>query len=93
MVPAHEDIETLLACLDQHHQLKVIARTPLYEMRVIPAAFIIADYLPDMSGDDISLFASHSPDGFHLLKIDGYYKTLSPSCVSKNARLIGGYAR
>ena len=93
MVPAHEDIETLLACLDQHHQLKVIALTPLYEMRVIPAAFIIANYLPDMSGDDISLFASHSPDGFNLLKIDGHYETLSSSCVSKNARLIGGYAR
>jgi len=93
LVPANEDIGILLACLDQHHQLKIIARTPLYEMRVIPAAFIIADYLPDMSGDDISLFASHSPDGFNLLKIDGHYETLSSSCILNNARLIGGYAR
>ncbi|MDC1382096.1 chorismate mutase [Candidatus Puniceispirillum sp.] len=93
LVPADEDIETLLACLDQHHQLKVIARTPLYEMRVIPAAFIIANYLPDMSGDDISLFARNSPDGFNLLKIEGHYEMLSSSCVSKNTRLIGGYAR
>ena len=93
LVPAIDDFETLLTCLDQYHQLKVIARTPFYEMRAVPSAFIIADYLPDVSGDDISLFAARSPNGFDLLKIDGHCETLSPTCVSKDARLIGGYAR
>ena len=31
LVPAHDDLEILLKCLDQHHHLKIIARTP-YEM-------------------------------------------------------------
>ena len=93
LVPASDDLENLLTCLDQYHQLKVIARTPLYEMQAVPAAFIIADYLPDTSGDDISLFATPSPNGFGLLKIEGHHESLSPTCVSKDARLIGGYAR
>ena len=92
LVPASDNLETLLTCLDQYHQLKIIARTPLDEMKSIPPAFIIADYLPDISGDDISLFASYSSNGFELLRIDGHHTTLSPNCVSKGARLIGGYA-
>ncbi len=93
LVPASDDLENLLTCLDKHHQLKVIARTPLYDLSTVPPAFIIADYLPDMSGDDISLFATQTPNGFSLLKIDGHYETLSSTRVSKDARLIGGYAR
>lgn len=93
LVPASDDLEILLACLDQYQELKIIAQTPLYEMPAVPPAFIIANYLPDRSGDDISLFATYLSNGFNLLKIDGYHETLSPGCAPKDARLIGGYAR
>ena len=94
LVPAdvhhHRD---LLSCLDQYHHLKIIARTPLYDMQAVHQAFIIADYLPDPSGDDISLYAVRTLHGFNLVSIAGHYEMASPSDVPDGARLIGAYAR
>ena len=83
----------LLTCLDQHHHLKIIARTPLYSMQTVHPAFIIADYLPDSSGDDISLYAVETEHGFDLVGVAGHYESVTPSSVPDGARLIGSYAR
>ena len=94
LVPALESNNCdLLACLDQHHHLKIIARTPLFSMRAVHPAFIIADYLPDSSGDDISLYAVQMEHGFDLVGVAGHYKFVTPSRVPDGARLIGAYAR
>ena len=94
LVPARDDNnQDLLTCLDQHHHLKIIARTPLYRMRSVHPAFIIADYLPDSSGDDISLYAVRLDDGFDLVSVAGHHEFVTPSSVPDGARLIGSYAR
>jgi chorismate mutase len=94
LVPAHDDNNRdLLACLDQHHHLKIIARTPLYSIRSVQPAFIIADYLPDSSGDDISLYAVRTAHGFDLVCVAGHHELVTPSSVPDGARLIGAFAR
>ncbi len=94
LVPTdHRHHRDLLASLDLHHHLKIIARTPLYDMRSLRQAFIIADYLPDPSGDDISLYAVRKVHGFDLIGIEGHYELSPPSNVPSDARLIGAYAR
>ena len=94
LVPARDDNNhELLNCLDQHHHLKIIARTPLYSMQNMHPAFIIADYLPDSSGDDISLYAVGTEHGFDLVGVAGHYESVTPSSVPDGARLIGSYAR
>jgi len=97
LVPANHDIEALLAALDQHRHLSIIARTPLYDMPSLHPAYIVADYLPDPSGDDISLFAVPATDGFALKMIDGHYGNDDvvdpPANLPPNARLVGIYAR
>ena len=94
VVPARDDSNRdLLACLDKHHHLKIIARTPLYSMRTVHPAFIVADYLPDSSGDDISLYAVRTQHGFDLVGVAGHYELVTRSSVPKGARLIGAYAR
>ena len=94
LVPAQSDKNRdLLACLDHHHNLKIIARTPLYKMQNISPAFIIADYLPDSSGDDISLYAVRAADSFDLVSVAGHHELVRPSDVPGGARLVGGYAR
>jgi chorismate mutase/prephenate dehydratase len=97
LVPANHDIEALLAALDQHRHLSIIARTPLYDMPSLHPAYIIADYLPDPSGDDISLFAVLATDGFALKMIDGHYGNDDvvdpPANLPPDARLVGIYAR
>jgi chorismate mutase len=93
LVPADHHHSDLLVCLDQHHSLKIIARTPLYDMQAVHRAFIIADYLPDPSGDDISLYAVRTVRGFNLVGIAGHYELAPPSDLPDGARLIGAYAR
>ncbi len=93
-VPADDQYNReLLACLDQHHHLKIIARTPLYCMQSVHPAFIIASYLPDPSGDDISLFAVRAVHGFDLVSVTGHYELVTASGLPDDARLIGAYAR
>ena len=94
LVPARDDDNRdLLACLDKHHHLKIIARTPLYNIRTLHPAFIIADYLPDSSGDDISLYAVRAQQGFDLVGVAGHHELVTSSSVPDGARLIGAYAR
>ncbi len=94
LVPVRDDNHRdLLACLDQHHHLKIIARTPLYSIRTVHPAFIIADYLPDSSGDDISLYAVRTHQGFDLVGVAGHHELLTTSRLPDGARLIGAYAR
>ena len=81
--------------LDPH--LSIIARTPLYDMPSLHPAYIIADYLPDPSGDDISLYAVPAADGFALTMIDGHHGNDAvvdaPANLPRDARLVGIYAR
>ena len=94
LVPACDDNNRhLLDCLDRHHHLKIIARTPLFSMPTVQPAFIIADYLPDSSGDDISLYALQMEHGFDLVSVAGHYEFVTSSSVPNGARLIGAYAR
>ena len=62
-------------------------------MQTVHPAFIIADYLPDPSGDDISLYAVGTEHGFDLVGVAGHYESVTPSSVPDGARLIGSYAR
>ena len=97
LVPANHDIEALLTALDQRQHLSIIARTPLYDMPSLHPAYIIADYLPDPSGDDISLYAVPAADGFALTMIDGHHGNAAevdaPANLPRDARLVGIYAR
>jgi hypothetical protein len=97
LVPANHDIKALLTALDQRQHLSIIARTPLYDMPSLHPAYIIADYLPDPSGDDISLYAVPATDGFALTMIDGHYGNDAvvdaPANLPRDARLVGIYAR
>ena len=97
LVPASHDVTVLLTAMDQHQHLSIIARTPLYDMPSLHAAYIIADYLPDPSGDDISLYAVPAANGFALTMIDGHYGNDAvvdtPANLPCDARLIGIYAR
>ena len=96
-MPANHDIEALLTVLDQRQHLSIIARTPLYDMPSLHPAYIIANYLPDPSGDDISLYAVPTTDGFALTMIDGHYGNDAvvdaPANLPRDARLVGIYAR
>ena len=97
LVPANHDIKALLGALDQHQYLSIIARTPLYDIPSLHPAYIIADYLPDPSGDDISLYAVPAADGFALTMIDGHHGNDAvvdaPADLLRDARLVGIYAR
>ena len=97
LVPANHDIKSLLTALDQHHHLSIISRTPLYDMPSLHPAYIIADYLPDPSGDDISLYAVPAADGFALTMIDGHHANDAvvdaQANLPRDARLVGIYAR
>ena len=97
LVPANHEIEALLAAMDKHPHLSIIARTPLYDMPSLHPAYIIADYLPDPSGDDISLYAVPAANGFALTMIDGHHGNDAlvdaPANLPRDARLVGIYAR
>ena len=97
LVPANHDIAALLDALDQHQHLSIIARTPLYDMPSLHPAYIVADYLSDPSGDDISLYAVPGAGGFALTMIDGHHGNNAmvdaPANLPRGARLVGIYAR
>ena len=93
LVPADTDGAELAAALIARPQLRIMARTPLYDMPTIAPAFIIADYLPDPSGDDISLFVTDTDTGGVEIKtVDGYHDT-AETAPETAKRLIGIYAR
>ena len=92
LVPATGDLAALAAVLAAHEGLFIMARTPLFDMPAIPPAFIIATYLPDPSGDDISLFLSETATAtLDIVAVDGYHDAAPDNLAG--ARLVGIYAR
>ena len=94
IVPTEQDNATLAAALAAHPKVNIIARTPLFSIQAIAPAYILADYLPDESGDDISLFAvPHIDHGIQIVSVDGYINDHIPEAFGASARLLGIYAR
>ena len=92
-VPATEDAALAKALLASR-QLYIIAHTPLFPIETVTPAYILADYLPDESGDDISLFAvPQADDSVQIMAIDGYIDDHIPEAFGTAARLLGIYAR
>ena len=94
LVPVTKE-ETLLAqAICATPNIYIIARTPLFPIQTVTPAYILADYLPDESGDDISLFAvPQADDSFNIVAIDGYFHDQVPVACGPAARLLGIYAR
>ena len=79
-------------CPAAHDGLYIMARTPLFDMPAIPSAFIIANHLPDPSGDDISLFLSETVSAtLDIVAVDGYHDAAPHNLIG--AKLVGIYAR
>ena len=92
LVPVTSNLAILAAGLAAHNGLYIIARTPLFDMPAIPPAFIIANHLPDPSGDDISLFSSETVTAtLDIVALDGYHDAVPHNL--NGARLVGIYAR
>ena len=94
IVPAMPDNLALAKVMSENPRRYIIARTPLFPIEAVAPAYIIADYLPDESGDDISLFIM--PQVSNVLKIkavDGYFIDHIPEVCGVTARLLGIYAR
>lgn len=92
LVPADGALTGLAAALAAHPGVYVMARTPFYDIPSIPPSFILADYLPDPSEDDISLFLQTTDDGgLDLKAVDGYHS--APDDAGDTPRLVGVYAR
>ncbi len=94
VVPAGHNDQALAAAMATCPYLKILARTPLFPIETVAPAYILADYLPDESGDDISLFAV--PDfqsNINIMCLDGYISEVVPQACGDGARLLGMYAR
>lgn len=92
LVPVSSNLAVLAAVLAAHNGLYIMARTPLFDMPAIPPAFIIANYLPDPSGDDISLFLSKTvSETLDIVAVDGYHDAAPQNLIG--AKLVGIYAR
>jgi chorismate mutase len=93
VVPATQDAALVKALLASR-QLYIIARTPLFPIETVTPAYILADYLPDESGGDISLFAvPQADDSVQIMAVDGYIADHIPEACGTAARLLGIYAR
>ena len=94
LVPATKDDTALAKAICATPKIYIIARTPLFPIPTVTPAYILADYLPDESGDDISLFAVGQPDdSFKVVSVDGYFDDHVPEECGHTARLLGIYAR
>jgi chorismate mutase len=94
LVPAGQNDQELAIAMAAHPDVKILARTPLFPIKTVAPAYILADYLPDESGDDISLFAV--PDfqcSINIISLDGYISDAIPEACGDGARLLGMYAR
>ena len=90
-IPVTIDLAVLAAILATYDGLYIMARTPLFDMPAIPPAFIIANHLPDPSGDDISLFMSETVSAtLDIVAVDGYHDAVPHNLIG--AKLIGIYA-
>ncbi len=94
LVPATKDDTALALAICATPKIYIIARTPLFPIPTVSPAYILADYLPDESGDDISLFAvPKADDGLKVVAVDGYFDDHVPEVCGPSARLLGVYAR
>jgi chorismate mutase/prephenate dehydratase len=94
LVPATKDDTALAQAICATPKIYIMARTPLFPIPTVKPAYILADYLPDESGDDISLFAvPQSDDSFKIIAVDGYFADHLPEACGPSAQLLGIYAR
>ena len=94
LVPATKDDTELAQAICTSPKIYIMARTPLFPIATVTPAYILADYLPDESGDDISLFAvPQADDSFKIVALDGYFDDHLPEACGPAAELIGIYAR
>ena len=94
LVPATKDDTALAKAICATPEIYIIARTPLFPIPTVTPAYILADYLPDESGDDISLFAVlQADDSIKIVAVDGYFDDQVPEECGQPARLLGIYAR
>ena len=94
LVPATKDDTALAQAICATPKIYIMARTPLFPIPTVTPAYILADYLPDESGDDISLFAvPQSDDSFKIIAVDGYFADHLPEACGPSAQLLGIYAR
>ena len=94
LVPATKNDTALAQAICATPKIYIMARTPLFPIPTVTPAYILADYLPDESGDDISLFAvPQADDSFKIVAFDGYFDDHLPEACGPAAELIGIYAR
>ena len=94
LVPATKDDTALAKAICATPTIYIMARTPLFPIPTVTPAYILADYLPDESGDDISLIAvPQSDDSFKIIAVDGYFADHLPEACGPSAQLLGIYAR
>ena len=94
LVPATKDDTELAKAICTSPKIYIMARTPLFPIATVTPAYILADYLPDESGDDISLFAvPQADDSFKIIAVDGYFADHLPEACGPSAQLLGIYAR
>ena len=94
LVPATKDDTALAQAICAIPKFYIMARTPLFPIPTVTPAYILADYLPDESGDDISLFAAlQADDSYRIVAVDGYFDGHVPEECGPAARLLGIYAR
>ena len=94
LVPATKDENALAQAICATPKIYIMARPPLFPVSTVTPAYILADYLPDESGDDISLFAvPKADDSYEVVAVDGYFYDQVPEVFGSAARLLGIYAR
>ena len=94
LVPATKDDTALAQAICATPKIYIMARTPLFPISTVMPAFILADYLPDESGDDISLIAvPQADDSVKIVSLNGYFVDQLPKACGPSARLLGIYAR
>jgi chorismate mutase/prephenate dehydratase len=94
LVPATTDDTALAQAICATPNIYIMARTPLFPIPTVTPAYILAGYLPDESGDDISLFAvPRADDSLQIVAVDGYFDDHLPEACGPAARLLGIYAR
>lgn len=94
LVPATKGDTALAQAICANPKIYIMARTPLFAIPTVTPAYILADYLPDKSGDDISLFAvPQADDSCKVVAVDGYFDDHMPEACGSAAQLLGIYAR
>ena len=94
LVPATKDDTALARAICAIPKIYIMARTPLFPVPAVTPAYILADYLPDESGDDISLIVvPRADDSLKIVALEGYFADHLPEACGPSAQLLGIYAR